>query len=173
MSKEEAVPQTTTTHGSWGSGHPHLSIRRSDHRMDFALTAGTVRLGSAPDMELIVPGADPHHATIVHNEFDEFALTMHGDGDMSAASEGPGGRSETLRSGARFTIGPWEFAFWREEASDHGRPYGGRNGGEGSVEPRQGPRPDYHREALRDAEAAVWHSRSTILVEHPEFGGHR
>ncbi|WP_105565325.1 FHA domain-containing protein [Microbacterium halophytorum] len=171
MSKQMTAPQTTTTHGPWGSGNPHLSIRRSDHRMDFALVSGTVRLGAAPDMELIVPGAEPHHATIVHNEYDEFVLTMHGEGEMNAAPENPNERTETLRSGARFTIGGWEFVFWRAEASDHGRPYGGRNGGEGAHEHGQNPRPDYHREALRDAEAAVRHTRSTILVEHPELGG--
>ncbi|MGO1547519.1 MAG: hypothetical protein ACTHXL_09220, partial [Microbacterium gubbeenense] len=49
----------------------------------------------------------------------------------------------TLRTGASFTAGPWRFVFQREEFADHGRPFGGRQGGELSDQPPQRRRPDY------------------------------
>ena len=35
-----------------------------------------------------------------------------------------------LRTGARIELGPWTLLYAREEHADHGRPYGGRIGGE-------------------------------------------
>lgn len=35
-----------------------------------------------------------------------------------------------LRTGARVQMGQWSMAFFREEFADHGRPFGGRSGGE-------------------------------------------
>ena len=52
-------------------------------------------------------------------------------------------RSEILRTGARFTLGKWELVFVRAEFADHGRPYGGRQGGEGTKQKPQPARPDY------------------------------
>ena len=46
-------------------------------------------------------------------------------------------------TGAQFTIGDWMLVFSRDEYADHGRPYGGRNGGEGTHQERQPERPDY------------------------------
>jgi predicted GNAT family acetyltransferase len=40
-------------------------------------------------------------------------------------------------------MGAWRLVFARDEFADHGRPYGGRNGGEGAHQRRQAPRPDY------------------------------
>ncbi|MFY9679907.1 MAG: FHA domain-containing protein, partial [Glutamicibacter protophormiae] len=40
------------------------------------------------------------------------------------------GQEYVLRSGARIELGGWRLVFYREEYADHGRPYGGRNGGE-------------------------------------------
>jgi hypothetical protein len=39
-----------------------------------------------------------------------------------------------LRTGALITLGPWRLAFFREEFADHGRPFGGRMGGEFAVQ---------------------------------------
>ena len=35
-----------------------------------------------------------------------------------------------LRTGTRVDVGPWTLSYFREEYADHGRPYGGRIGGE-------------------------------------------
>ena len=85
------------------------------------------------------------HATIVHDERDEYVLTLHGEGLMNAnpADGIAGDRSEILRTGARFTVADWILVFGREEFADHGRPLGGREGGELDDQPPQPARPDY------------------------------
>lgn len=141
----------TTTHAEFGAGNPRLRVTRGDDRTEFALEAETVRIGSAAGNELPLADTDPVHATIVHDERDEYVVTLHGEGEMNsnpgADATHPGDRSETLRTGSRFTAGPWEFVFARDEFADHGRPYGGRLGGEYSDQPLQPPRPDYDADA--------------------------
>lgn len=134
----------TTTHDAWGEGDPHLRITHGDDRFTFSLREDVVRIGSAEESELRLPGTDALHATITHDERDEYVLTLHGPGETSAASTDTSGRpSEILRTGARFTAGEWELVFGREESADHGRPFGGRQGGEYSDQRLQPARPDY------------------------------
>lgn len=140
----------TTTHAEWGAGRPRLRISRDDERTEFLLDVDEVRIGSAAGNELRVADTDPVHATITHDERDEYVLTLHGEGEMNASASTDGAHSapdtETLRTGARFTAGPWTFVFAREEFADHGRPFGGRKGGEFDDQPLQPPRPDYSDE---------------------------
>jgi hypothetical protein len=136
----------TTTHAEWGAGDPHLLISRHDEdRSVHHLTEMAVTIGSDAGCGLRLEGAAPLHATIVHDERDEFVLTMHAPGMMNAndLDAKDGARVETLRTGARFTIGEWMLVFSRDEYADHGRPYGGREGGEGTHQHRQNERPDY------------------------------
>lgn len=49
-----------------------------------------------------------------------------------------------LRTGSRVDLGRWTVTFYREEYADHGRPFGGRIGGElghQRVQPQRRPRP--------------------------------
>lgn len=137
----------TTTHAEWGAGNPRLRITREDERTEFRLVDDLVRIGSAAGNELVLGETDPVHATIAHDERDEYVLTLHGEGEMNASAETSGThggeRTETLRTGARFTAGPWALVFARDEFADHGRPWGGRLGGEYSDQPPQPPRPEY------------------------------
>lgn len=148
----------TTTHAEWGAGKPHLTVSRDGDRFEFALTADDVRIGAAKSNELPLPETDPVHAEIVHDDQDEYVLTLHGEGEMNAnpqaAETGASGRTEILRTGARFTAGPWTLVFGREEFADHGRPYGGREGGEFSDQPPQPARPDYAQGVHRDSDHA-------------------
>lgn len=140
----------TTTHGEWGSGRPHLRITGLDEqRLIFDIVLDQVTIGSDEASTLQLPGADPLHATIVHDEHDEYVLTMHGAGAMSTVRDEhhDDARTATLRTGLHFTIGEWLLVFSREEYADHGRPYGGRPGGEGGHQIRQPDRPEYHRAA--------------------------
>lgn len=144
----------TTTHAEWGAGSPRLRITRDDDRAEYAIESDLVRIGSADDSDLRLADTEPLHATITHDERDEYVLELHGEGEMNAspgtdATHG-GARTETLRTGARFTAGPWTLVFAREEFADHGRPYGGREGGEYSDQPVQPPRPDYSDGPERD-----------------------
>lgn len=137
----------TTTHAEWGAGRPRLRVSRDDERTEFLLDVDEVRIGSAEGNELRVADTDPVHATVTHDERDEYVLTLHGEGEMNASDSTDGTHdapnTETLRTGARFTAGPWTFVFARDEFADHGRPYGGRKGGEFDDQPLQAPRPDY------------------------------
>jgi hypothetical protein len=154
----------TTTHAEWGAGSPRLRLTRDDERTEFALDADLVRIGSAADNELRLTDTDPVHATITHDDRDEYVLELHGEGEMNAsagvaATHGED-RTETLRTGARFTVGPWTLVFARDEFADHGRPFGGRQGGEYSDQPMQPPRPDYS-----DDERAAAESGTDVPVE--------
>ncbi|WP_102191580.1 FHA domain-containing protein [Microbacterium aurantiacum] len=144
----------TTTHAEWGAGNPHLLITRDDERTEYALDADVVRIGSAAGNELRLSDTAPVHATIEHDDRDEYVLTLHGEGEMNshpdAAATHDGERTQTLRTGARFTAGPWTFVFARDEYADHGRPYGGRIGGEYSDQRLQPPRPDYRDDAASE-----------------------
>lgn len=138
--------QPTTTHAEWGAGDPHLRITSPEgDRSVFALHEDRVTIGSGSDCSLRIGDADALHATIVHDERDEYVLTLHGAGEMNAnpTTDEAGDRSEILRTGARFTVAGWTLVFGREEYADHGRPYGGREGGELDDQPPQPMRPDY------------------------------
>lgn len=146
MNEHSETNRPLTTHAAWGSGEPHLLISRGgEDRFVFDLTADQVSLGSAEGNAVILEGTDAVHATIVHDDDDEYVLTMHGPGEMNASShpDHEGARSEVLRTGARFTLGEWTLVFGRAEYADHGRPFGGRQGGELSDQPPQPARPDY------------------------------
>ncbi len=70
-------------------------------------------------------------------------------GRVRRAGWGPGTRvhgalvesPQVLRTGARVDVGAHSLAFFREEYADHGRPYGGREGGEIGHQRSQPPRP--------------------------------
>ena len=49
--------------------------------------------------------------------------------------------SSLLRTASRVQLGEWTMTFYREEYADHGRPYGGRVGGEIGHQRPQPPRP--------------------------------
>lgn len=142
--------EPTTTHAEWGAGNPRLIVTSEMDRQTYDLTSDLTRIGSAGGSDLILAGADPLHATIEHDKRDEYVLTLHGEGEMNANPQSSatheGDRSETLRTGARFTAGPWTLVYMRDEFADHGRPFGGREGGEGAHQPMQPERPDYEED---------------------------
>lgn len=137
----------TTTHAEWGSGHPRLLVHSDQARFERRITEDELRIGSTDGCDVRLVGTDPIHAEIQHDDRDEYVLTMYGPGDMSSRPAGGGSdprhRTATLRSGSRFTVGEWTFVFMRDEESDHGLPYGGHQGGEGSRQRSQPARPDY------------------------------
>ncbi len=90
------------------------------------------------DEELVVMG--PHDersirealrytTEIRHDDQDEFVLVRIA---RSASTRVHGASVDTaiLRTGTRVDVGPWTLSYFREEYADHGRPYGGRIGGE-------------------------------------------
>ena len=135
--------QVTTTHHTRGSGRPRLIfVQDSDTwngqvPREVNLVGEKLVIGSSPDADLVLEGLLPVHATVEHNADDEYVLTPHGPVRGSVQPEGP----SILRTGARVQLGDWCLAYFREEYADHGRPFGGRSGGEMAYQrPQYDPR---------------------------------
>jgi hypothetical protein len=140
--------RVTTTHYIPGSGRPRLIFAvgsgdwdRSRPR-EFDLLPGRTVIGSSPDADLRLEGVEARHAEIRHNDDDEYVLysfapTGGGRPNLPHSSE----NARILRTGSRIEIGPWRLAYYREEFADHGRPFGGRQGGEYEFQKQQPIRP--------------------------------
>ncbi len=140
--------RVTTTHYTPGSGRPRLIFvvgsENWDGRMprEFNLLPTETTIGSGEGANLQLAGLDDVHAEIRHTADDEYVLYARGEMAGSARRDSESGRKDggqVLRTGARIELGPWRMAYFREEFADHGRPHGGRIGGELS---RQKPQRD-------------------------------
>ena len=138
---------TGTTHDPRRGGRPRLIFSLGGHALlpegdttleqgDVELTRERTTLGSAPDADLRLVGTAPQHAEIVHDEFDEYQFVQLSDQERTTINGEQMGR-RPLRTGDRLELGPWVLSYFREEYADHGRPFGGRQGGEGAVQPQQ------------------------------------
>lgn len=124
----------TTTHGAPGSGRPRLVLVKDDSEsgpgpvLEFNLVGERTVIGSDDSCDLQLSGLDSVHAEISHDEFDEYVLSRSGEagGSVSRSVD----EQVMLRTGSRIDMGPWRLVFIREEFADHGRPFGGRQGGE-------------------------------------------
>ena len=150
----------TTTHAGYGEGHPVLVLAMDSQGWSgepqpvYPLREVTT-IGSSPGADIRLDGLQPVHAEVRHDDRDEYVLVLLSSGEAPAATDDdptsvPG--PQVLRTGATFHVGRWALTFQRAEAADHGRPFGGREGGEGELQSLQPPRPDYrgeHDEARR------------------------
>lgn len=141
--KRRIPRRITTTHYTRGGGRPRLIFVQDSKSWngqvprEFSLTAERVRIGSDDSVDLRLPGLDGVHAEIVHNDQDEYVLVRHGKVTGSFGA----GSTSVLRTGSRLQMGQWCLAFFREEFADHGRPFGGRSGGEFAYQrPQRDPR---------------------------------
>ena len=139
--------RVTTTHYTPGSGRPRLifAVGSSDwdglRPREFDLLPTKTVIGSGDDADLRLPGLAPIHAEIRHEGDDEYVLYgFDVVGGGGAAVEGRRGTGRILRTGARIELGDWRLAYFRAEWADHGRPYGGRVGGELARQRKQPPR---------------------------------
>ncbi|WP_105035782.1 FHA domain-containing protein [Cryobacterium aureum] len=140
----------TTTHYTPGSGRPRLIFVVGSENWngqmprEFNLLPGTTTIGSSADADLQLPGLKPLHAEIRHDHNDEYRLFAIGTvaGSSRPTEDGRSiGNGQILRTGSRLEMGPWRMGYFREEFADHGRPFGGRVGGELAVQKPQPPRP--------------------------------
>ena len=133
----------TTTHGPHRSGSPRLVVEKADlwegeGQQVFWLEGVETTIGSDPGCDVVLPGLDPHHASVLHTDTDEYVLTNLGPETRVHGAVVTG--SATLRTGARVDLGEHSLAYAREEYADHGRPFGGRIGGEAGRQRPQPPR---------------------------------
>lgn len=155
--------QEGTTHASYGAGNPRLALGNDgwvwegESPREFPITREVTTIGSAPDADLQLAGIAAVHAEIRHDERDEYVLHLRAPGTAPAMAGGhnvdkPG--DQQLHAGSTFTVGDWTLTFERDEYADHGRPFGGRDGGELSDQVAQPRRPDYRpaHEAARAEE---------------------
>ena len=131
----------TTTHYTPGSGRPRLLFVVGSENWngqaprEFDLLPEVTTIGSGPESDLQLDGLRLLHAQIIHDENDEYVLLPIGP--VAGGTKQEAGVRQILRTGARIEMGQWRMAFFREEFADHGRPYGGRLGGELSVQKPQ------------------------------------
>ncbi len=136
------VRRVTTTHDPARGGGPRLvelpadGITRTNQPVHWLQQEHTV-IGSDASCDIVLPGLAPVHAKVWHDEADEFVLLAV---DPDVRVHGERVRSKVLRTSARIELGGRVLAFAREEYADHGRPYGGRIGGELGHQRRQPPR---------------------------------
>lgn len=140
--------RVTTTHYLPGSGRPRLIFAvgsgdwNGSRPREFDLLPGRTTIGSGPDADLRLEGLEALHAEIRHNEDDEYVLypfapTGGGRPNLPRSTD----NARILRTGSRIEMGPWRLAYYREEFADHGRPHGGRQGGEYAFQKQQPVRP--------------------------------
>ena len=125
----------TTTHDPRGGGNPRLIMAPSEHptaedrRPVFALRDDVTTIGAGAECDIRLPGLEPRHAEVRHDEHDEFVLVRLGRAGGTRVNGAPVDRA-LLRTASRLDLGDWTLSFFRDEHADHGRPYGGRAGGE-------------------------------------------
>ena len=131
----------TTTHDPAHGGSPRLVLAKEnlwagERQPVFRLQERTT-IGSDPSSDICLTGLEPHHAVIEHDDQDEYVVTAV---EGATRVHGAFVDRQLLRTGTRLEVGPHRLAFFREEYADHGRPYGGRIGGEAGHQIPQPPR---------------------------------
>ncbi|MEX2291487.1 MAG: FHA domain-containing protein [Mycobacteriales bacterium] len=129
-----------STHDPAGGGDPHLTFASGGQmtydlccdpagQRIFHLPPGVSTIGSDESCDLCLEGLRPQHAQIYRNDADDYVivnisrcpdLRVHGRTVPEAE----------LHTGTRIELGPWVLCYNRAEFADHGRPNGGRQGGE-------------------------------------------
>lgn len=135
----------TTTHDPRRGGNPRLVLTTGNPRLPedgrtvFPLRGQETVIGSDPGCDIRLGGLEPVHAVILHDDRDEFVVVDRSADQSTLVNGAPIQSGRILRTGARLSVGAWSFAWRRAEYADHGRPFGGRVGGELG---HQRPQPD-------------------------------
>lgn len=139
-------PAVTTTHDPRRGGDPRLVMAPSAHpRPDerqkvFRLRGDVTTIGSDVTCDIRLAGLEPFAAEVRHDAADEYVVVRLGSPGTTRVNGAPVDTA-LLRTASRLRIGTWTMTFNREEYADHGRPYGGRIGGELGRQRPQPPRP--------------------------------
>jgi hypothetical protein len=132
----------TTTYDPQGGGRPRLILSLGGAagagaaQREFDLVPGVTVIGSAPDADVRLPGLDARHAEIRRQAGDEYVWVDLGAAAGSSVDGRPMGE-QGLHTGDRIEVAGLTLTYFREEFADHGRPDGGRQGGELEDHPAQ------------------------------------
>ncbi len=138
--------RTTTTHDPDGGGDPRLigapgpAPWPGDTQPVFHLAREVTTIGSDPVCDIVLRGLDGLQA-VVRRDADDELVFVHLGRTVASRVNGERVRERLLRTGTRLEMGEWTLSYYREEYADHGRPYGGRIGGELGHQRAQPPRP--------------------------------
>ncbi|ANH37003.1 hypothetical protein I601_0551 [Nocardioides dokdonensis FR1436] len=139
--------RVTTTHDPAGGGNPRLVLVREQvwggERQPVFWLAERQSIGSDASCDIVLPGLEPVHAVMTHDERDEYVV--HPVAGLSRVHGAPVVEPVLMRTGSRLDLGGHHLVFTREEHADHGRPHGGRVGGELGHQAPQPPRPQAPR----------------------------
>jgi hypothetical protein len=133
---------TTTTHDPRGGGRPRLifalggDAQANAEQREFDLLPGVTVIGSGADADLRLAGLDEHHAEVRRDAADEYIYVDLG----TSAGSRVDGQPEANKRCTPATGSSWGTGRGRsagEEFADHGRPYGGRQGGEWAIQRTQ------------------------------------
>ncbi len=131
----------TTTHDPAHGGSPRLVLTKEavgpGERSPIYWLRDGLTIGSHPASDVCLPGLAPAHARIEHDHDDEWVVVAV---DGLTRVHGASVARQILRTGSRVDLGPHALAYSREEYADHGRPFGGRIGGELGRQLPQPPR---------------------------------
>ncbi len=141
--------RVTTTHDPARGGQAHLvhasgPLPPGTWQPNYWLREG-MTIGSDDACDVTLPGLSPVHARLSHDDADEWVV--HAVEGVTRVHGAPV-VSQILRTGSRVEMGAHTFTYSREEFADHGRPFGGRIGGELG---RQVPQPP--RQAMQGGDA--------------------
>lgn len=135
-----------STNDPHGGGRPRLIFALGDTaeagsgQREFSLRRGITTIGSGADADLRLAGLDEQHAEIRRDEADEYVLVDLGS-SVGSRVDGQTARGRALHTGDRIELGDWTLSYYREEFADHGRPDGGRQGGDPRQRVQEEPRP--------------------------------
>lgn len=137
------VRRTTTTHDPLRGGAPRLVEVPTDGvwvpelPVHWLNRESVTTVGSNADCDVQLGGLRPRHAEVEHTADDDFIIHAR-EGEVRVHGELVD--SARLSNSARIEVGETVLAFSREEYADHGRPHGGRVGGEAGQQRSQPPR---------------------------------
>lgn len=137
------VRRATTTHDPLRGGAPCLvevptdGVWVAEVAMHWLNRESVTTIGSSSDSDVQLPGLQLNHAEVEHTADDDFIIHAR-EGEVRVHGELV--QSARLSNSARISVGESVLTFQREEYADHGRPYGGRVGGEAGRQRAQPPR---------------------------------
>jgi hypothetical protein len=137
----------TTTHDPDRGGYPRLVMAPDPHPGPGATQpvfhlADRIVIGSHPSCDVVLDGLHAQHAEVVRRNDDEFVVRPLATGHDVRVHGAVVLHEGLLRTGTRVELGSWTLTYVRDEHADHGRPYGGRVGGELGHQRPQPPRGD-------------------------------
>lgn len=138
--------RVTTTHDPLGGGDPRLVYflfppEQGGQRHVLPLKKGVTTVGGAAEDDLVVAGLHPGHVRIARDPATDEYEVCPVPGATTTVGGRPVDRPVPLRTGMVVRAGELELIYARAEYADHGRPYGGRQGGEFSRQrPQRNPR---------------------------------